>query len=54
MSDQEGTENVGAEACGSENILEVVASAIKDIRIKNWGEQKKHWGAKGRWGTKKH
>ena len=39
----EGMENVGAEADGSENILEVAASTIKDAGIKNWGEQKKHW-----------
>lgn len=32
---------MGAEADGSENILDAAASVIKDIGIKNWGEQKK-------------
>lgn len=35
MFDQEGTENVGAEADGSENVLDAAASATKDIGIKN-------------------
>ena len=40
MLDPEGMENVGAEADGSENILDVAVNTAKDIGLKNW--EKKH------------